>query len=90
LSSTTSGSSGSAAQSTHDTSQDQTVTLLNLLYANEGTPLHDLGHLLMRIEAPSHILVWTKVYLQQYCSIRISSYTMCYSSADNQAIFDAE
>jgi hypothetical protein len=61
--SSTAGSSGggSAAQSTHDTSQDQTVTLLNLLYANEGTPLHDLGHLLMRIEAPSHILVWTKV-----------------------------
>jgi hypothetical protein len=61
--SSTSGISGgsSAATSTHDTSQDQTVTLLNLLYANEGTPLHDLGHLLMRIEAPSHILVWTKV-----------------------------
>lgn len=44
-----------------DASGSQTVTLLNLLYAPTSSPLHALGQVLMRLESPSHILVWTKV-----------------------------
>ena len=41
------------------TIEDHNLLLLDLLYANEGSPLFSLANVLTRIELLSHILVWT-------------------------------
>lgn len=40
---------------------EPTKYLLNILYAEEGTPLHSLGRLLIRLDDLSHVLAWTNM-----------------------------
>jgi hypothetical protein len=69
----------------------ETLELMNLLYAPEGTMLFDLAQLLVRLENLSHCLVWSvrgtkEIHLIELPRLRLSFRSRLVTLADGQTV----